>query len=335
MSLNSLSHMLRLAQHAEGAGRIDEALAELIEVLASTGQRIAHSIARGALAGILGTAGTENVQGETQKQLDVIANDILLHALAPTGIVAGLASEELDHCSPVVGHEQAPYLVLFDPLDGSSNIDVNVSIGTIFSILKNPRDKTITNASFLQAGNKQVAAGYIVYGPQVQLILTLGNGTAGFTLDKDGGEFVLTSPHMRIPKATKEFSINMSNLRHWEKPVQRYIEELLAGATGPRGKDFNMRWISSMVADVHRVLTRGGIFMYPKDARDPSKPGKLRLLYEANPMSFLVEQAGGQAHNGLQRILDITPTELHQRCSVVLGSEDEVERVYQFHSQAQ
>jgi fructose-1,6-bisphosphatase I len=323
--------MLRLARQTDGPGRIDEALAEVIATLASTGQRIAHSVARGALAGVLGCAGTENVQGETQKQLDIIANDMLMRALAPTGVVAGMASEELDDCSPVQGQENAPYLVLFDPLDGSSNIDVNVSIGTIFSILRHTPGQAVDNDSFLQPGHAQAAAGYIIYGPQVQLVLTFGHGVQGYTLDRDGGEFVLTAPHMRISPATKEFSINMSNQRHWQAPVQRYVGELLAGKTGPRAKDFNMRWVASMVADVHRILTRGGIFMYPADARDPAKPGKLRLLYEANPMSLLVEQAGGQACDGAQRILDIEPQDLHQRCSVMLGSVEEVTRVLDYH----
>jgi fructose-1,6-bisphosphatase I len=330
--MQNLANFLREAFHKTGAGAIDEEMVVLIDALSSTTQRISASIHRGALAGVLGTAGTENVQGETQKKLDIIANDMLLASLAETGVVAGMASEEIDNCSPVKGQEDKPYLVLFDPLDGSSNIDVNVSIGTIFSVLKNPRTGPITNESFLQPGTAQVAAGYVVYGPQTQLVLSFGDGVYAFTLDRDGGEYLMTTANMQISKDTKEFAINMSNQRHWYTPVQRYIAELLEGQTGSRGKDFNMRWIASMVADVHRVLTRGGIFMYPKDQRDPSKLGKLRLMYEANPMSFLVEQAGGKSYDATQRIMDIQPTDLHQRCAVMLGSANEVEKVKTYHA---
>jgi len=258
---------------------------------------------------------------------------MILDALAATGVVAGMASEELDDCSPVPGHSDRPFLVLFDPLDGSSNIDVNVSIGTIFSILPNPDVGEITNESFLQPGTEQLAAGYVVYGPQTSLVLTFGKGVVAFTLDREAGQYIQTSESMDIPEDTKEFAINMSNQRHWYQPVQRYIAELLEGKTGVRGKDFNMRWIASMVADVHRVLTRGGIFMYPKDLRDPNKPGKLRLMYEANPMSLLVEQAGGKSFDSTQRILDIQPTDLHQRCAVMLGSANEVQRVSDYHKE--
>ena len=334
MSHITLAQALTDAQQRQGAARIDAALAQLILTLANTGRQIAKDVSKGALAGILGSAGTENVQGETQKKLDVIANDVLIDALLHTGLVAAIASEEMDNCLPAPGHEQAPYLVLFDPLDGSSNIDVNVSIGTIFSVLRTPAGQPVNDAAFLQNGRTQVAAGYIVYGPQTQLVLTTGAGVQGFTLDTDTGEYLLTAPHITIPAATKEFAINMSNVRHWYPPVRRYIDELLAGKTGTRDKDFNMRWIASMVADVHRVLSRGGIFMYPKDQRDPDKPGKLRLMYEANPMSFLVEQAGGQSHDGVQKILDITPTDLHQRCSVMLGSAEEINRLFDYHKAA-
>jgi fructose-1,6-bisphosphatase I len=233
-------------------------------------------------------------------------------------------------------YPQGEYLLLFDPLDGSSNIEVNVSIGTIFSVLKKPEnggpDSVVSEADFLQAGAKQVAAGYCIYGPQTTMVLTVGDGVAMFTLDREQGSFVLTQENIRIPADTKEFAINMSNLRHWDAPVRRYIDECLAGKEGPRGKDFNMRWVASMVADVHRILTRGGIFMYPWDKREPEKPGKLRLMYEANPMAWIVEQAGGAATNGRQRILDIQPKKLHERVSVVLGSKNEVERVTAYHT---
>jgi fructose-1,6-bisphosphatase I len=226
------------------------------------------------------------------------------------------------------------YLLMFDPLDGSSNIDVNVSIGTIFSVLKAPEGMgTPTEQAFLQPGTQQVAAGYAVYGPQTMLVLTTGNGVNCFTLDREMGSWVLTQSNMRIPEDTKEFAINMSNQRHWHPPVQRYVDEMLAGKTGPRQKDFNMRWIASMVADVHRILNRGGVFMYPADLRDPASPGKLRLMYEANPMAMIVEQAGGAATDGRQRILDIAPTKLHQRVPVFLGSRNEVERVTGYHQE--
>jgi fructose-1,6-bisphosphatase I len=229
-------------------------------------------------------------------------------------------------------YPQGEYLLLFDPLDGSSNIDVNVSIGTIFSVLKKTEGSAgVSEADFLQAGQSQVAAGYCVYGPQTTLVLTVGDGVAMFTLDREQGSFVLTQENVQIPADTQEFAINMSNMRHWAPPVKQYIDDCLAGKSGVRGKDFNMRWVASMVADVHRILTRGGVFMYPWDQREPHKPGKLRLMYEANPMAWLVEQAGGAATNGQQRILDIQPTELHQRVSVFLGSKNEVQRVTALH----
>jgi fructose-1,6-bisphosphatase I len=320
---------MNLAQYLEH--HADAHMGVLITAIADVSQSISAAVHKGALGGVLGSAGSENVQGETQKKLDIIANDMILDALAATGVVAGMASEELDDCSPVAGHSDRPFLVLFDPLDGSSNIDVNVSIGTIFSVLPNPDVGAITNESFLQPGTEQLAAGYVVYGPQTSLVLTFGKGVVAFTLDREAGQYIQTSESMEIPEDTKEFAINMSNQRHWYAPVQRYIAELLEGKTGSRGKDFNMRWIASMVADVHRVLTRGGIFMYPKDLRDPNKPGKLRLMYEANPMSLLVEQAGGKSFDATQRILDIQPTDLHQRCAVMLGSANEVQRVSDYH----
>ncbi len=320
---------MNLAQYLEH--HADAHMGVLISAIADVSQSISAAVHKGALGGVFGSAGSENVQGETQKKLDIIANDMILDALAATGVVAGMASEELDDCSPVPGHSDRPFLVLFDPLDGSSNIDVNVSIGTIFSVLPNPDVGEITNESFLQPGTEQLAAGYVVYGPQTSLVLTFGRGVVAFTLDREAGQYIQTSESMDVPEDTKEFAINMSNQRHWYKPVQRYIAELLEGKTGVRGKDFNMRWIASMVADVHRVLTRGGIFMYPKDLRDPNKPGKLRLMYEANPMSMLVEQAGGKSFDATQRILDIQPTDLHQRCAVMLGSANEVQRVSDYH----
>jgi len=308
----------------------------LIEVVARACKRISISVNKGALGDVLGTAHTENVQGEIQKKLDIIANEVLIEANEWGGHLAAMASEEMADIYPVPHRfPQGEYLLLFDPLDGSSNIDVNVSIGTIFSVLK--RDDSggaVSQADFLQPGRQQAAAGYCVYGPQTTLVLTLGAGVAMFTLDREQGSFVLIEDGVRIPEDTKEFAINMSNLRHWAPPMRRYIDECLAGREGVRGKDFNMRWVASMVADVHRILCRGGVFMYPWDQREPEKAGKLRLMYEANPMGFIVEQAGGAATNGQQRILDIAPDALHQRVSVMLGSKNEVERVTRYHQEA-
>jgi fructose-1,6-bisphosphatase I len=286
------------------------------------------------LGDVMGSAGSENVQGEVQKKLDIIANDVLIEANEWGGHLAAMASEEMDSIHVVPNrYPQGEYLLMFDPLDGSSNIEVNVSIGTIFSVLtKVDASKGVSEEDFLQPGTQQVAAGYCVYGPQTTLVLTVGDGVVMFTLDREQGSFVLTQENVTIPADTKEFAINMSNMRHWDEPVKRYIDECLAGEEGPRGKNFNMRWIASMVADVHRILTRGGVFMYPWDKREPGKAGKLRLMYEANPMSWLIEQAGGASTNGQQRILEIQPTQLHQRVSVILGSKNEVDRLTSYHA---
>ncbi|MDD4886981.1 MAG: class 1 fructose-bisphosphatase [Thiomonas sp.] len=324
-----------LVEQEREHGVITPQLRLLVEVVARACKRISIAVNKGALGDVLGSAGTGNVQGEVQKKLDVIANDVLIHANEWGGHLAAMASEEMDTVFPVSeDYPRGEYLLLFDPLDGSSNIDVDVTIGTIFSVLQIPKSTAeVTEQHFLQAGSKQVAAGYCVYGPQTQLVLTVGHGVAVFTLDREQGSFVLTERDLQIPSSTSEFSINMSNLRHWAPPVKRYIDECLQGKDGPRGRDFNMRWVGSMVADVHRILMRGGVFLYPWDQREPNKPGKLRLLYEANPMSFLVEQAGGAATNGAQRILDIAPTTLHERCSVMLGSREEVELLQRYHAE--
>ncbi|MBC7445421.1 MAG: class 1 fructose-bisphosphatase [Polaromonas sp.] len=315
-------------------GHIPPELRLLIEVVARACKSISQAVNKGALGDVLGTAGSENVQGEIQKKLDIIANEVLIEANEWGGHLAAMASEEMDSIYVVPNrYPQGEYLLMFDPLDGSSNIDVNVSIGTIFSVLKKPEGGAeVSEQDFLQPGNRQVAAGYCVYGPQTTLVLTVGDGVAMFTLDREQGSFVLTEENVKIPEDTQEFAINMSNLRHWDEPVKRYIDECLQGKAGSRGKDFNMRWIASMVADVHRILTRGGVFLYPWDKREPEKAGKLRLMYEANPMSWLIEQAGGAATNGKQRILDIEPTQLHERVSVMLGSKNEVERVTAYHA---
>ena len=313
----------------------DASLRALILTLATACGEISALVARGALGGVLGVAGSENIQGEVQKKLDLIANAVLVRAAESSGQVAGVASEEMDDVVVFAGaQDRGRHLLLFDPLDGSSNIDVNVSIGTIFSVLAAPGGRAATAADFLQAGRAQQAAGYALYGPQTVLVLTLGDGVAAFTLDPQDGSWKLTSPCMRIPYATHEFAINMSNRRHWAEPVRRYVEEMLAGKTGPRDKDFNMRWVAAMVADVHRILSRGGVFLYPWDGREPDRPGKLRLMYEANPLGLVVEQAGGAASDGTGAILDIAPGSLHQRVGVVLGSTEEVERVVAHHAAA-
>ena len=325
-----------LVEQQRRHGNIPGQLRLLIEVVARACKQIAISVNKGALGEVLGSAGSENVQGEVQKKLDIISNEVLIEANQWGGHLAAMASEEMDSIHPVPDrYPQGEYLLLFDPLDGSSNIDVNVSIGTIFSVLRKLSDhESITERDFLQPGSRQAAAGYCVYGPQTTLVLTVGSGVAMFTLDREQGSWVLTQENVQIPADTQEFAINMSNMRHWAPPVKRYLDECLAGREGPRGKDFNMRWIASMVADVHRILTRGGIFLYPWDKREPDKPGKLRLMYEANPMAFIVEQAGGAATNGQQRILELQPGKLHERVSVVLGSRNEVERVTAYHAQA-
>ena len=317
----------RLDDHIPGQLRL------LLEVVARACKTISHAVNKGALGGVLGSAGSENVQGEVQKKLDIIANEVLIEANEWGGHLAAMASEEMNNIYLIPNrYPRGEYLLLMDPLDGSSNIDVNVSIGTIFSVLRMPEgDRGVEENDFLQPGKCQVAAGYCVYGPQTTLVLTVGDGVAMFTLDREMGSFVLTQDAVQIPADTREFAINMSNMRHWDAPVKRYIDECLAGKDGPRAKDFNMRWVASMVADVHRIMTRGGIFMYPWDKREPNKPGKLRLMYEANPMAWLIEQAGGAATNGRERIMDVQPTQLHERVSVILGSKNEVDRVTQYH----
>ena len=297
---------------------------------------IARTVAFGALADTP-AGGQVNVQGEEQKPLDVASNEMLIRQTEWSGHLAGMASEEMEQPYQIPPpYPRGRYLLLFDPLDGSSNIDVNVSVGSIFSILRAPQDvidsgRDVVEADFLQPGAAQVAAGYALYGPTTMLVLTVGNGVVGFTLDPNLGEFKLTHPSIQVPVDTHEFAINTSNSRFWEPPVKRYVDECLAGKTGPRGKDFNMRWIASMVAEAHRILMRGGVFMYPRDLKDPAKPGRLRLLYEANPIGFVVEQAGGRASTGRQPMLGVRPTTLHQRIGLVFGSKNEVERIERYH----
>jgi fructose-1,6-bisphosphatase I len=332
--MKSISLTRFLIEEQRAIGQINADLRLLIEVVARACKTISIAVGKGALGGVLGNAGTDNVQGEAQKKLDVLSNEILLEANEWGGHLAALASEEMDDPHPIPHrYPKGGYLLVFDPLDGSSNIDVNISVGTIFSVLRCPEGVTDPDEkAFLQPGTQQVAAGYAVYGPSTTLVLTLGDGVHTFTLDRELGSFTLTQRNLKIPEDTKEFAINTSNARHWEAPVKRYVDEMLEGKEGPRGKDFNMRWVASMVADVHRIITRGGIFMYPLDAKTKAQGGKLRLLYEANPMSFIVEQAGGASTTGRERILEIQPHKLHQRVPVILGSKNEVERVTGYHA---
>jgi fructose-1,6-bisphosphatase I len=316
----------------------DAGLVELLLAVSTGCERINAAVRRGAVGDILGALDSENVQGEVQNKLDVISNELLLEACQPVARLVAIGSEEMDGIYEIrkVG-PQAGYFLLFDPLDGSSNIDVNVSIGTIFSVLPaptSPTERDATEVDFLQSGRNQIAAGYVVYGPQTTLVLTLRAGVRAFTLDPVTGEWLETNEALAIPPETKEFAINASNMRHWAAPVRQYVEECLAGETGPRGKNFNMRWVASMVADVHRIIVRGGVFLYPWDAREPNRAGKLRLMYEANPMALLVERAGGAAFDGLGPTLDCKPVSLHQRVSVMLGSKAEVERLVRLHAEA-
>ena len=333
MSTLSLSQYLCREQQLHD---LDPVLSRLIVSVSEACKTISFKVRNGALAGVLGMAGSENVQGEDQKKLDIISNDIFVEAVALSGSVCGMVSEEIPEVIPVPEDLPiGPYLICFDPLDGSSNIDINSMVGTIFSVLRAPEGvEHVTEKDFLQPGAQQVAAGYAIYGPSTMLVLTVGDGVAAFTLDREIGAWYLTERNYRITPDTKEYAINASNSRHWYPPVKRYIDELLAGRTGPRGKDYNTRWIAALVAEIHRILNRGGVFMYPADQRNPSKPGHLRLLYEANPMAMLIEQAGGAATDGRQRILDIQPTGLHQRVPLFIGAREEVERVTSYHLQA-
>nr|WP_232496456.1 MULTISPECIES: class 1 fructose-bisphosphatase [Methylotenera] len=314
-----------LAQHLQGEHSAE--LTAILDDIAVAVKQIAVAIDAGAIAGNMGSLVTENVQGEVQKTLDVLTNDIFIEAIQKSGYIAGMVSEEV--VGPInLTNRNGQYLLCVDPLDGSSNVNVNISVGTIFSVLK-AKNNQPELADFLQAGKEQICAGYALYGTSTMFVLTVGNGVNGFTLDKTSNTFVLTHPQMQIQPDTKEFAINMSNYRFWQEPVQRYIDECLQGTEGERDKDFNMRWVASMVAEVHRILVRGGVFMYPSDAR--AKMGKLRLMYEANPMSFIVEQAGGGSTTGLQRVLEVSPTGIHQRVPIMLGSKNEIDRIASYH----
>jgi fructose-1,6-bisphosphatase I len=312
----------------------DEKLTMLLHDVTTACKAISNALKNGALADVLGSLGTENVQGETQKKLDVLANDIFLRRCEFGGTLAAMVSEEMDEIYPIPAHfPRGRYILLFDPLDGSSNIDVNISVGSIFSVLKLPDgNDTVSYETVLHPGTAQVCAGYALYGPSTMLVLSWGRGVHGFTLDGAIGEFRLTHPDIRLPAETSEFAINASRAKLWDPPVQRYVSECVAGKDGPRGRDFNMRWVASMVAEVHRILMRGGVFLYPMDTTLREAGGKLRLLYEANPMSFIIEQAQGLATTGKERILEINPVSPHQRVPVILRSSAEVQRIIDLHT---
>ncbi|WOH37116.1 class 1 fructose-bisphosphatase [Thalassotalea fonticola] len=305
-------------------------LISLIKTVLAACKEISFRVGQGHLSGVMGSTLDENIQGEVQKELDVVSNQLLKDILLESGFVKAISSEEED--TSVAGNENGKYIVSFDPLDGSSNIEINSLIGTIFSIMEAPEGMSADNPDmFKQPGVNQVCAGYVLYGPATILALTTGKGTHFYTLDKTHGSFMLTERNVMVSEETSEFAANMSNQRFWHKPMQNYINDLVAGTDGARERNFNMRWIAAMVGDVHRVLVRGGLFTYPADTKDPKKPYKLRLMYEANPMSFLIEQAGGLSVTSEGRIMEMQPTDIHQRVEVILGSKNEVEKCLSYY----
>jgi len=332
-----MENTITLKQHLiaeQRAGQpIDSHLIDLLDDVASACKEIHDAINHGALYGVLGAAESENVQGETQKKLDIMSNEMFIRRTESSGNLAGMASEEEEDVYSIPSqYPRGPYMMYFDPLDGSSNIDVNITVGSIFSIVKCPEGVTDPKLNdYLIPGTEQICAGFTLYGPSTLMVITTGNGVVGFTLDPGTGEFKLTHDNITIPEDTAEFAVNMSNQRFWEAPVQKYVQECIDGVSGERDKNFNMRWVASMVGEIYRILTRGGIFLYPFDSKDPTKPGKLRLMYEANPMAFIVEQAGGVSSTGRERIMELTPDAIHQRVPVILGSKNEVDRVVSYH----
>jgi fructose-1,6-bisphosphatase I len=320
-----------LRQHLQHQST-DTDLMILMEDIAAACRMIADRVRHGAFTGVLGASDTQNVQGETQKELDVISDEIFQQLVGGNPRLAALVSEEVDE---VNWRKEAPragdFIVYYDPLDGSSNLDVNLSVGTIFSIVRLERDVDCVPEAVQIAGTQQIAAGYAIYGPSTGLVITTGQGVDGFTHHPGSGDFLLTQAAMIIPPQTSEFAINASRHDLWEAPVRRYIDECVQGKNGPRARTFNMRWCASMVADVHRILTRGGMFLYPMDSGNVAQGGKLRLMYEANPMGMLVEQAGGAASTGRGRIMEVVPTGHHQRVPVILGSREEVAVIDGYH----
>jgi len=308
-------------------------LTALLWDLTIAAKLISHQVNRGGLGDIFGETGEENVTGDLVRRLDRIAQDTIYRAMDHGGHLCVMVSEESPDIIRIPAKfPKGKYVLLYDPLDGSSNIDVNVAVGSIFSVLRCPDGVTEPREQdYLQPGTAQLCAGYAIYGPSTMLVLTTGNGVHGFTLDREIGEFLLTHPNLRIPEETSEFAINASNSRYWEPAIKRYVNECLAGTSGPRHRDFNMRWVASLVAETHRILMRGGVFLYPRDRKDPARPGRLRLLYEANPIGFIIEQAGGRASTGDRALLDIVPESIHQRIPFVFGARAEVERIERYH----
>lgn len=305
----------------------------LVNVVATATKMIANQVTRGAIVGSLGAVDADRLPPTVHRKMDAIAHDIMVAETRSTGHLSALVSEQLAEVHPVSdAHRRGKYLLAFDPLDGSSNIDVNLPVGTIFSVLRASADGDAAGApDFLQPGAQQVCAGFTLYGPATMLVLTTGRGVDGFTLDREIGAFVLTHPRMRIPEDTSGFAINAANERFWERPVRRYVHECLDGVDGPRGRDFNMRWVASLVADTFHILTRGGVYLYPHDTRVPARPGRVALLYGANPVAFIVEQAGGWATTGGERVLEVVPEQVHQRVPLIFGSRNEVARIERYH----
>jgi fructose-1,6-bisphosphatase I len=323
-----------LNSYARGESERHAAVAATVRKLTEAAVKVRHTISHGALgAAFAGTRGSTNAAGDDQKDLDVFADDIFLDAMrhAP---VALYASEELEQ--PVLLDSSAPLAVAIDPLDGSSSIDANLSIGTIFSLLPalpaTGAPDADPAAAFLQAGVNQLGAGFFIYGPQLALVLSLGSGTHVFVFSARLGAFIQAHESRMLPPRTQEFAINTSNYRHWDEAVRLYVDDCLKGSEGPREKDFNMRWLACLAAECYRILIRGGVFLYPGDRRRGYHQGRLRLVYEANPIAFLIEQAGGAATDTVSRILDIEPEHLHQRIPLVFGSAREVERIARYHT---
>ncbi|MBB4303075.1 fructose-1,6-bisphosphatase I [Rhodobium orientis] len=315
-----------------GADETRRGIAQTIVSIAGNGIAIAELIAAGPLAGTLGASLGENADGDTQKELDVRAHEMIAAGLKETP-VAYMGSEEAEE--PVaINPDTGTLVVAIDPLDGSSNIDTNVSVGTIFSILPvQPGSDRTPLGDFLQPGTAQLAAGIIVYGPQTSLVLTVGAGTQIYILDRANRRFLLVREKVEIPLDKPEYAINASNYRFWDEPVRAYIDDCIAGEEGPRATNFNMRWIASLVAEVYRILARGGIFLYPRDSRKGYQRGRLRLVYEANPVAFIVEQAGGGATDGTARIMELKPGELHERVPLIFGARPKIERVIRYHTE--
>jgi len=320
LTTNTLNDQAKLGAQASGDMTI------LLTAIQTTCKFLSTNVRKAKLLNLVGVAGTANVQGEDQKKLDILSNDIMVNTLKASGKTAVLVSEEIDDAIIVEGSKKGRYCVVFDPLDGSSNIDAGINIGTIFGIYRCQEGSEGTVEDVLRPGREMVAAGYCMYGSSCNLVISTGNGVDGYTLDSGMGEFILTHPNIRIPSRGKIYSFNEGNAMHFHEPTLKYLESIKYPANG---KPYSARYIGSMVADVHRTLLYGGIFGYPDDKK--TKTGKLRLLYEGNVMAYLMEQAGGMATTGKGRILDIEPKAIHERCPVYMGSKEDVEDLLKFY----